>query len=160
MAHFIVQNDSFRRTKRAVLESKMNRFGSVQSVKKLQVFSFQFLTTFARFACTSPSDFYFRTMAFSEAKNDTFVYFFHILKTIFLFLILFRVSSPRHSCHCVGKKPVRTSITEHQKRLLLIFNVFTSEILAVQKTFSTFAKCFFCAPHKLMYVCLNIKIRD
>jgi hypothetical protein len=51
----------------------MNHFGRQKNVKKTQDACFQHIITFSKFACTRPSDFYFKTMALSEAQNALFV---------------------------------------------------------------------------------------
>ncbi len=75
-AHFVRQNDSFCATKRPILTRKMSHFESGKNVKKTQVSCFQRFKTSAKFACTRPPDFNFRTMALSEAQNALFVHFF------------------------------------------------------------------------------------
>jgi hypothetical protein len=76
MAHFARQNESFCATKWAILMCKMSRFESGKNVKKTQVLPFQAIRASSYFACTRPSDFYFRTMALTEGKNELFVSFF------------------------------------------------------------------------------------
>ena len=83
-SHFALQNGSFWRAEWAVLKLKMGRFGNEKNVKKIQVLCFQALGSFARFACTRPSDFFFRKTAFSEAQNALFVNKIHFCWRCFL----------------------------------------------------------------------------
>jgi len=70
------QNEPFCSLKRAVLRRKMSHFASVKNVKETEGVCFQFFTTVSYFARTRPPDFFFRTLAFTEGKNELFVRFF------------------------------------------------------------------------------------
>ena len=77
MAHFVRQNEPFCAAKKAIFKRKMSHFESPKNVKKIQVACCQLFKTLSYFAHTRPSDFYFRTMALSEGKNEIFVRSFH-----------------------------------------------------------------------------------
>jgi hypothetical protein len=77
MAHFVRQNEPFCAAKKAIFKRKMSHFESSKNVKKIQVACCQLFKTLSYFARTRPSDFYFRTMALSEGKNEIFVRSFH-----------------------------------------------------------------------------------
>lgn len=61
---------------------KMAHSESLFFVKKTQVLCFQLFRTLSYFACTRPSDFNFRTMAFLKAEIKHFVRFFHDFKCL------------------------------------------------------------------------------
>ena len=51
----------------------MSHFESLKNVKKIQELSYQAVRTLSYFACTRPSDFYFRMMALTEGQIALFV---------------------------------------------------------------------------------------
>ena len=96
---------------------KMGHFASSFFVKKTQELRFQIIRTFARFACTQPSVFYFEKKASTEAQNELFVLFFQKLQRAVDTSIALLTAFQRLRQHAL---PIRVVATDSHQLLVNI----------------------------------------